>query len=135
MYLTFSCTCTSNLPACSSLLLLLLLLLFLPLILQAMRSPQNTQVSVRSCLKLVYCRPDECQLADCESGQSCVCVCGGGGGGGGGLVWINVMLGGGALVFGPQATSLQVLLYAIKVKKLVLHCIPSPHHWSEETQA
>ena len=38
-----------------------------------------------SCLKLVYCRPDECQLADRESGQSCVCVCvcvcvGGGGG-------------------------------------------------------
>ena len=27
------------------------------------------------CLKLVYCRPDECQVADCESGQSCVCVC------------------------------------------------------------
>ena len=55
-----------------------------------------------SCLKLVYCRPDECQLADCESGQSCVCVCGGGGGGGGGggasLDQHDVRRGGGASI-------------------------------------
>ena len=50
------------------------------------------------CLKLVYCRPDECQLADCESGQLCVCVWGGGGGGAS-LDQCDVRRGGGASIW------------------------------------